>query len=216
VFYTWKGKPVIRCHPGFIKQTRATKNAARMFGKASAISRVIREALKEILPDCKDISMRLRLNASILATLRANGSEPVGRISSLIESFEFNENYRLVSRLKKYPTTEWSENEKLTIHIPEWNVLHDIQVPVGTTKVYVCIILTGCCMDEIKPIKLQEKMIVVDYVDHIIPAQIIDWHFEKGNSLVIPVVSLRYEADGRMNEDVRWRPVGVVGSKFPR
>jgi hypothetical protein len=176
------------------------------------MSRVIREELKGLLPDHKEHSMRLRFNAAIFEWLQIRETGNSKTSAALLNRFDFNNKYPLSSRLKNFPVTEWLAENKLRIKITALEIPSDIIAPVGTTKVYLKIAVTGCSLDRMTPVKLQESVIEVDYLPGTTGSQNIDWDIDTENALMLIVVGLRYEVDGVVNDDLRWRPVGVVGT----
>ena len=58
-----------RSAPRKFKQTKATKAAASVFGRASIIASAIRSILMEVLPNPSDRKMQLRLVSAVLEWL---------------------------------------------------------------------------------------------------------------------------------------------------
>jgi hypothetical protein len=106
----------------------------------------------------------------------------------------------------------FSEQGKVEITFPELNVREDIQAPVGCTKVFINIVMTGCSVEQSASFGIQHSTIEIDYLPGTKLSQNIEFNAPSENCLMMVVVGLRYEVDRELKEDERWRPVGIVGS----
>ncbi|UYQ91096.1 hypothetical protein MKQ68_13435 [Chitinophaga horti] len=77
--YNYRGKSCMRSMPAFVKQTTATRQAARDFGTASRCARILRHALENVADLTYDTTFGNRLNRAMGEVLRADRTHKRGR-----------------------------------------------------------------------------------------------------------------------------------------
>jgi hypothetical protein len=95
IHYEWKGKQCMRSMPRKFKQTDASVKSGLSFGKASALSREIREDIAYVNPCKKDITVMFRLTGALnkfLSWKSKNAPVVNGILTGLpfISDFQFN------------------------------------------------------------------------------------------------------------------------------
>jgi hypothetical protein len=98
----------VRSAPETVKQTLATKRAAKNFGTASKCAKLIRDALHEYTRHCYDNTMHYRLNGHMFHT---------DNIQSL-KDFRFNEAASIQQLLNVTPVIEKDDQGNLCVSIP--------------------------------------------------------------------------------------------------
>ncbi len=95
IHYEWKGKQCMRSMPRKFKQTEASVKSGLSFGKASMLSRGIREEIAFVNPCKKDITVMFRLTGALnkfISWKAKNASTVNGILTNLpfISDFQFN------------------------------------------------------------------------------------------------------------------------------
>src|SRR6185369_275712 len=145
VFYKWKDLHCVRSMPLRVKQTKATKQSAKDFGRAAKLSRILRNAFSPLLPDYKNRKMTYRLNASLLHWLRQKKS--LKNISFI--GFEFDRESELSSHCRQPFATSFSEKGKIIVTIPRLSIPQDILAPPDTKLLRLRIVAAGCSFDDL-------------------------------------------------------------------
>lgn len=217
ISYEFRGKPCVRAKPQRVRQTKATKASAKLFGKASRLSRLLRGGLKPVLPDPQEKDMMYRLNNTLFRWLQAGMPDPTLIASDplAINAFEFNTQSELSARLKVKPTVEWIKG-KAIIHIPKLVPAIAISAPARTKTVQWTICLAGCSITDSNQAWNTETTIDMPYNDKEVPAQQIELSFNiPRESITVVAIGLSYIAEkkGRLNKivDKKWLPCGVMG-----
>lgn len=113
-----------------IKQTTATKKAARDFGTASKCSRIIRHALREDLQHCYDSSLNNRLNKVFGEIIRADVQHlpgqriPVAANMDVLSGFQMNNGAGVRQLLDMTPIIEKDDDQGILVSLPAitcWN-----------------------------------------------------------------------------------------------
>jgi hypothetical protein len=216
IFYRWKNKKCIRTIPSRVRQTEETKRMADLFGKASAIGRLLRTSLADVLLDHKETKMRLKFSNAILQWLRSHQPGDAATHLPFINRFSFTER-SLPNILVKNLEVEWL-NDKVMIRIPAFSFPGDLPAPRNTKAVELKPVLVGCTIDSRKSILLQFDKLEFD--DEISAEEkVIEFDLPHMNeTLFLVVLSMQYKAPDENGlkylEDKRWRMVGVVGSCY--
>jgi hypothetical protein len=227
IFYEYRGKPVARSMPLRVRQTKATKESAKLFGRASSLSARLRSGLHDVLIDPMDKKMMYDLNRALLEWLQ----EPVttnndGIITGVpfLHDFNFTEAYGFSSRIKVPLQIDWTIPGKAVLTIPSLVPFKkDIVAPAHTQRVRLIITITGC---EVVKKEITDHIPVwytaevnIPYNTDTIPTQQIELPFTfLPGSLYIVAAALRYTVPKKRGvaevEDPRWLPAGIVDSAF--
>jgi hypothetical protein len=122
--YQRKKQYFLRAVPVNVKQTTATKRAARDFGTASKCSRVIRHALRENLLHCYDSSLTNRLNKAFGQIVRADVHHLAGERIPLVTNmdalsgFQMNNATTVHQLLDVTPVIEKEVHQGISISLP--------------------------------------------------------------------------------------------------
>jgi hypothetical protein len=217
VFYRWKNKKCIRTIPSRVRQTEATKRMAGLFGKASAIGRLLRKSLADVLPDPKETRMRLRFCNAIYQWLRSLQPGDPSTNLPFINRFSFSER-SLPNNLVKKLNVEWL-NDKVKITIPALDLAADLPAPKGAKSVELKFVLVGCDIENLLPVQAKSEAIEFDYESSISVESSIPFDIPiKHRMLFIVVLAMKYhilsEGEIGINEILKWRAVGVANTKF--
>ncbi|SFE09848.1 hypothetical protein SAMN05518672_104471 [Chitinophaga sp. CF118] len=116
---------LLRSASTVVRQTSATKRAARDFGTASKAGKLIRHALSEYLQHCYDSSLTNRLNKILGEVVRADDSHkaglrvPVAVNMHFLRGFRFNSHAGIEHLLASNPVINNSNDEDISISFPE-------------------------------------------------------------------------------------------------
>ncbi|MCD0486650.1 hypothetical protein LPB86_00300 [Pedobacter sp. MC2016-14] len=136
VYKSWRGKQVLSSQPDSPKQTKATKQRAGVFGKASRVAKLIRDNMNCFM--FYDPTMINRFNAPIIDVLNHCFDEKTGsftfeRDSFLrLNGFEFHLQSLLINSLFVQPVVTL-ENDTLTLKIPEIYIQNQLKFPADAT-----------------------------------------------------------------------------------
>ena len=122
--YRNKKNYLLRSASAVVKQTHATKKAAKDFGTASKAGRLIRHALSEYLQHCYDSSLTNRLNKKLGEIVRADDSHkpgmrvPLAANMQSLSNFQFNSKANMLQLLTGTPVIE-NNDGNISISFPE-------------------------------------------------------------------------------------------------
>jgi hypothetical protein len=122
--YRSKKNYLLRSASAVVKQTHATKKAAKDFGTASKAGRLIRHALSEHLQHCYDSSLTNRLNKKLGEIVRADDTHkpgmrlPLAANMQSLSNFQFNSKASMLQLLKGVPVIE-NNDGNISISFPE-------------------------------------------------------------------------------------------------
>lgn len=222
IYYEFRGKPCCRSMPDKVKQTKATKQAAKDFGKAVRLSKLFRKRLTAVLPDPVDKPMMYRFNSVLRKWIHAGqpASNKEKNKLSFLSDFQFNQKCRLKESINKPFKVMWTEPGKIYVDIPELK-RDNISAPKGTQTIQCNIAAISCKVNEPATGRLFKTSVDIDYRQ--LPATPI--HIEmpfvvKPGELTLVVVGIKYIAlqKGEPEEitDYKWLPAGIAGAYFEK
>ena len=222
IFYEFRGKPCARARPTKVRQTKATKAVAGLFGKAARYSKILRRGLKETLPFPKDKPMMYRLNKVLLDWLRQSmkNKTELNPTMKYLSVFEFNEESELIPKFKKKPVVDFTKRGKITLTIPALTPNPDLSAPTYTKSIGWTITAVSCNTKSQRDIpKTHPTYLEMEYSNSLVETQQIELPFTiSSGDIVLVAISLRYRATrkGSVVEitDKGWLPAGVVGAMY--
>ena len=214
IYYKWRGIPCIRTVPDRVKQTKATKQSAKDFGRAVQLSRCLRTFLSPCLPDYKSKPVMYAMNAALLSWFRQE--KAIAEHISFV-GVEFNEKSTLASKFRQQPGVDFSKKGKIVISFPELRIPEDIVAPSNTTSVRIAFAAVGCMFPQLFPTGLASDSIEIPYKGGLLPAMKKELAFKPG-SLNVVAMSLRYTTskNSEVNEvtDKHWRPAAIIAAQM--
>ena len=133
-----KNGPILSSRPGTKRRTLAEKQAAIIFGKASKLSKKIRDDLSGIYGDFKDggmVNRLVTLNRQVLEHCFDSETQTFDFEQdsfSRITGFELNNKSTLINYLWVNPTVALNDGQ-LTVNLPEINIPEQLVFPGNTT-----------------------------------------------------------------------------------
>jgi len=194
--YQSYGKDRLRGLPGRVRQTMATKQSGRLFGKASKIGGVFRRQLLPLIPNPSDIQMQTRLSSAIYKWLKENATALPFAAGHLpfIEGYQFTEEgYTLAERFRLPLQIINPADGLLQINIPGFVPSHAITAPPGTVSVACHLAAVSCLLNDPEKSGFSSTMLTFDYSNNPVEAQTISLQLPTpAGSLLITAVSLKY------------------------
>ena len=196
VGYQLLDKQRIRIAPGKIRQTRATKNSAALFGRASRMAKILRHSLENVIPNPIDNNMHTRLNAAFLKWLRDNGTAVPDTADHLmfVEGFQFTEEgYTLAQRFRVQMSVTNPSEGLVQMEMPSFIPSKSIYAPGGTASVQCNIIAVNCLIEKPNVVGSNSAQLSFDYNGNSVDAQTISLNLPTPpGSLLVTAVSLKY------------------------
>lgn len=214
IFYRWKGIGCARVRPGRVRQTKATKQSAKDFGRAVTLSSFLRSSLSPGLRNYRSREIMYKINAALLGWLRQE--KPLEAYIPFV-GLELNDKSAFGSRLKKELLIDFQTKGKLLATLPRLKIPDDITAPSNTSLIRVDIAVAGCMLNLPRHTDAAAANIEIPYKDGWMPAITKELKFEcKAGSINIVVASLHYltKKDGQVKEiaDDRWAPAAIVAA----
>ncbi len=217
ITYEFRGTLCARAKPAFVRQSKATKASANLFGRASRLSRLLREGLESVLPDPREKDVMYRLNNTLFRWLQADMPPPSLTTADplSITSFEFNKESELSARLKLKPGVAWKPG-KIVIKIPTLNPSESVKAPAHTKTVYWKFCIAGCSLTDSNDTWNAQATIEMPYINNReIQEQEIELPFKKrAKSLTVVALGLSFMTAKKAGlttiADKQWLPCGVL------
>jgi hypothetical protein len=213
IFYQRNGVGFIRTKPAVVKQTKATKKSASVFGQATVMGGSIRQLLEPLLPNPKDRVMQHQLRNALQQWLHhQKDADKVVRIP--LQGLELNNKCNMQQLLKANLTTERTDNQHITLNIPAINPSKQMQAPVGTAIVEWQIMAIGCSLkNNTEPVHCSITHSMT-YTNLLLTAAALQLSLAKRqNSLVLVVLAFNYLTASKrpVSAALKWKPAAIVG-----
>ena len=218
IYYKMYGKTYVRSAPSKVKQTKATKAKATIFGRASVLGKVIRGQLRSVIPFPSDHKMQIRLVSAIIQWLNAMRGKTVDM--SFMNEFDFIEKFRSVRN--RWKTSLQVSNPSpglVVIKIPALLPEESIESPTGAVSV-ICKIATGVCDVETgRALGSSSTELIFEFNNTRVDAQTISMKLltPKG-SLIVTGMSLRYRMQKKGYQTdytvKSFLPAGIVDARY--
>ena len=219
VFYVRNGIGYARSAAVKVKQTKATKESAILFGKSKRIAAVLRREITAALPDLKLSEAQLRFDNAVAQWMRFGNMEGRHEKLEYIDKFEFNEKSSLHGRFKKPFSVDFSDNGRIHFTIPEFNIPSDMGAPAYTDELHWHVLVTACDLKNKQPLDGAYREFEMPFTKGDVAEQRISFDFKiQKETLTVVAVALRYIAPRRgktvLVKEPAWMPTGIVGSYY--
>jgi hypothetical protein len=207
-----------RSAPRKFKQTKATKVAATVFGRASGIASIIRGLLFKVPHNPTDRQMQLRLVSAVLEWLHRVGNEPAKPTSqpTSLTGFSFTgKGPYLRNRWKVDIQVTNPEDGLILISVPAFTPNQSIAVPEDTAYV-ICTLATGSCdLASGRALQQVTTELTFNFNDIKVPAQTLSMELPTPRgALIVTGISLVYKIQKtryvRTNTDKLFMPAEIV------
>lgn len=219
--YMWKQIPCLRSVPVNVKQSKATKQSAKKFGRSKTIAKHIRHAVPSLLPDTKDRKMMQRLENAVYRwllfplTRSSNGYRAIHQLNDI----SFHEEQELTARLGFQFSIDWLQPGGITINIPALLPAQQVKAPAHTVFVDMQFGALCCDLESYITGSRLSGPVRIDYNSDPLPAQQVVLPLDlTANSLALIGVRIKFivqGADGtREVDDKAWMPAGVIDAIY--
>lgn len=158
--------------------------------------------------------MHRRFEQTIVQWLRSDAYKNGSLQTKLpfITGFEFNEHSSLHSRLKQPVTVAVNADNNIVLNMTALQPKRDIAAPAHTTAVKMIICVAACSLLNDDSLNSAANELLIDYNNTALPAQeiVLPVTVEAG-MLAVVMIALQYVVGGKLSDDKRWLPAGVVG-----
>jgi len=219
VCFERNGKPISRIQADDVKQTKATKKAAKVFGKAVRVAKFLRQGLAPALPRIGGRWGEYRLADAVSKALDPQKTTASQTNTAPLLQLAYNRKTNLRERLRVSLETDWSQPGRVILTIPALNPVKHIPAPAHTQQVHWRIAVSGSSIT--RPIITGAQSIVIDmpYEATLLPAQRIALPFTvQPDTLNVLMVSLQYTAEKKRGplliKAQEWWPADIVGVQY--
>ena len=222
IFYNLNGNNYVRTMPDRVKQTKATKARAGVFGHASTLGSVIRRQMVSIIAEPRDNKMQTRLITCLYQWLLQSGNESDSRANQAgsLEGFQFIEQKHSVKgRWKVGLHIPMPAAGLVQIKIPAFVPTEVITAPTNTASVICRIVTSVTDVDGGYAMGSDSTELVFEYNAKPVAAQTISFKLSapKG-SLVLTGISLEYKIAKKdylaSNTNRNYMPSEIVDAKY--
>lgn len=222
IFYEFQGKPCARKAPVKVRQTKATRESAKLFGIAVSMSAALRQSLSTILPVSKARKNMYLLNTALLKWLKEKRPKTPGPSNAFspLHGLSFNEDSHLTSYLHKSIWVDWSKTGRIIIRMPALTPAVDLRAPAKTRSVIWRIAAASCDVNNSSAAREQARAeLEMLYDDVTVGARSIELPFSLGRGeLAVVVISLQYRVEKNewtaLVTNRKWLPVDIIDAAF--
>ena len=219
VFYVVNGVGYARSAAQKVKQTKATKESAKLFGKAVTIAGFLRREITGGLPDLRKNEAQYRFDNAMAQWLRLGNMNGKQEKLQDINGFEFNEKSPLHSRFKQPFDVDFSDKGRIHFTVPEFNIPSDVNAPAHSHELPWHVLVTSCDIRNKQGYGHAYDHVEMSFAHGNVAAQRIslDCEIYKG-TLTVVAVALRYAATRKgkvvLVKEPAWLPTAIVGSYY--
>ncbi|MCE3282272.1 MAG: hypothetical protein K0Q66_1009 [Chitinophagaceae bacterium] len=219
ICYEWKGMPCVRSMPAHVRQTKNTKAAAKRFGHAKTISRLLREGMETLVPDYRAAELMYRVDNAAAEWLKQADPDHPGPVTGSLNGLELNVESELRYRLKNNITVDWDTPGKVIVQIPAMDLFESVAAPSGTVMLQLRISATGCMVQERDRWETKTATIDIPFEAGMQGARSVELPYRlKQGCLSIVAVSLVYFKKKRDEaeevKEQRWLPARIVSAYY--
>jgi hypothetical protein len=203
--------------PARVRQTKATKESAKLFGKAVTITKILRRRLSSLL-DPDDRAIINCMNKAVLKSVRSGELQKDqfnGRLSFL-HGLDLNEATSFESRFKKQLVTDFTGDGKIILSVSRLNIAEDISAPSNAASAILRIAVASSGFDDPLMLPGYNTQLRISLRQKNLPAQKIVVPFApRKDHITIIAASLQYSADEENNLVIakkQWLPVALIAA----
>jgi hypothetical protein len=220
IFYKFRGEYYMRAKPVSVKRTRASVRSGYNFGKASRISRQIRDIIQQINPCKSDKRMMYRftgaLNKYIGWQEKQDPASPVRQNGlPFIQGFQFNEQADLSSIMAIRVSISSSESGLMEIRFAPFVPGEALQAPYNTDHISLKWVITSTNLATVETGKPAMGEMRIPYVHDLFQPPVISIPaIAKPDNMMLMVLAVQYMVNKKngieLLGDFKKLPCGVV------
>lgn len=223
IVYEYRGTPCMRAKPIRVRQTKATKESAKVFGRSAVIAKWLRYGLQNLPAYNNNHRARYNIDNAVLQWIRA-GKPTVNKAGYAEPAWEaltnvrFNERIELDSRMRQPITVDWSNPKEAILQMPAIDTHNDMRAPAHTKVLHWMVAITGTTVEDPYTTHMYQVQFDIPFADHIPALQVPLKCNIVPDSLNIVAVSLcfsvMYKGDLKMRQEAPWTPAGIVAAHY--
>jgi hypothetical protein len=222
IFYRFRGQYYMRLKPGYVRRTKASVKSGLNFGKASKISRQIRDVISPINPCNSDKTMIYRFTGALNKMI--SWKEKIDPVSPnlkealpFISQFQFNNQADMPLAIQ--PAVKFSESGMMEIQLSPFVSGETLHASFYTAYIVFKMIVTSTSLTEMKTEKKGMTEIRIPYSHEVFQPPIISFPISRNQeTLLFIVLSIEYFVNKKdqvkMQTEPGKLPCGVVWAGF--
>jgi hypothetical protein len=224
IFYNRMGEYYMRAKPVSVRRTEASVNSGLNFGKASKISRQIRNFIDEINPSKSNIQA-YRFNGAIHKFISWKEKKDAASITMpkklpFISGFQFNDQAVLSSIIAIQPSVRSIHSRVTEISLPPMITSQSLQAPSNTSSILFKMILMGVDLEHAKTKLLGKSELEIPFSNETFQPSVISIPASsKPGDLVILAMAVQYivnkNGEVELQNDKKKLPCGIALAGFP-
>jgi hypothetical protein len=216
VFYLRYGTKCSRVHTPHIKQTEATKAAAKNFGRAIRYAKHLRHGIMSIMHDEKDRAIMYKMNKAVQSWLKMKPDLMVSHDRlRYLHNLDINHRGRI-----KFPVeVDWSQPGNVQVKFPAFNPKKDLAGKSGTTHIIWKLAVAGVTTIGRLPWPVigSETKFTTPYGDINLPENVISLPYTlKPGTINIVAIALHlcFDEHETRQKQKTWEPAGLVAAYY--
>ena len=218
----WRGKQIVQMKTMAINQSAATKKTAGVFGKASTLSKEIRNSVSDLYKSNYDGAMINRFTTQNAALLRHCYDPETNTYTfkedsfSRLNGFEFNLKSPLADSLWLQPEISLTENT-LLIALPEFAIPDQLKFPVLANTCNLTCFVTLYALQAHLRHNHQPQILEISNTQSIVPAQQWTYDVPEGCLAVVSMGLEFYNLNGNIKTVINsktFNPAGICGALY--
>ena len=218
IFYERDGIGYARAAPQKVRQTKATKESAQLFGKAARIAKVLRRNTSDVCSTSISRKAMIRLNQAVQAWLMGQNTAPQNEIHRVTD-FEFNLEKELTSTLKCNITAGFTGEGEVNVTIPALQLLKDVKAPVDTKTIHFHVFVNTCRVSDHTPTGEDYCEIRTPFQEGTVPEQKVSLSFDASEGcMTVVIVALQFTTGKHFSalpmDRTEWLPMRIVAACY--
>ena len=164
IYYKFRGGYYIRQKPSSVRQTKGTKKAASIYGKASAFAKQLRIYLEPLIPAPKSKALRDRLTPAVYPFLTEADL-------NYLNGFELHDPKGVGIRLRLQPVITREQDGTLSLRLPAFNPKTRLPGTSATSQVRLSVMAAFLCQDPNDNMATEVHDLLIPYEDMLIGEQ---------------------------------------------
>jgi hypothetical protein len=215
VFYMRYGKKCSRTHNPHIKQTEATKAAAKIFGRAIRYAKHLRHGIRSIMHNETDRAIMYKMNKAVRSWLNLDPDLSVSQDQLM---YLHNLNINRIERIKFRVEVDWSQPGQVLVKFPAFNPKRNFSGKAGTTHIIWKIAVAGVTTAEKSwPVEGSKTEFQTPYGNIDLPENVISlsYSLRPGTiNIVALALHLCYDKAGTRQKEKKWEPAGLIAARY--
>lgn len=208
IFYKWQEIDCVRTFPAQVRQTDATKEAAKNFGKVSSRSKILRNLLAPLISDPKNKDMQVRLKKALLKSLLSTSKTKT--LDHPLLGFRFNQSSELKAHLKFDLNITEQAGGKINIEMPVTSPRDSIEAPAGTSMIELHFIAVYFSFENDRCFSMP-GFVNIPYSNDLYPAQSVVLKAKsEASGIMVVAVALRFRNQRLTNNKEKYMPAEIV------